>query len=140
MSDVESELHVHGRLGHAGAPSVDDGDQRAVQFVHVALGQQPAPTAGLVLHLQEDRGEGGWSWLRKGVRKGLLRRYHVSLRGDAEGERVDASGGENGQVRRQGAAGGQSDFLLEAAAGRQHRGEAAVQSFQLVKHLRVARL
>lgn len=51
MCDVENELHVHGGLGHAGTPSVDDGDQRAVQLVHVALGQQPASAAGLVLHL-----------------------------------------------------------------------------------------
>lgn len=39
-------------------------------------------------------------------------------------------------MRRQGAAGSQSDFLLEAAAGRQHRRQAAVQSFELVEHLR----
>lgn len=65
MCDVEGELHVHGSLGHAGASSVDDGDQRAVQFVHVTLGQQPAPTAGLVLHLREDREEERWPWLRK---------------------------------------------------------------------------
>lgn len=80
VCDVESELHVHGSLGHAGAPSVDDGDQGAVQFVHVTLGQQPAPTAGLVLHLREDREEDSWSWLRTVIPKGLLRRYHVSLR------------------------------------------------------------
>lgn len=36
----------------------------------------------------------------------------------------------------QSAAGSQSDFLLEAAAGRQHRCEAAFWSLELVKHLR----
>lgn len=67
VCDVESELHVHGSLGHAGAAPVDDGDQRAVQFVHVTLGQQPAPAAGLVLHLKEDRGEESRSWRRKAI-------------------------------------------------------------------------
>ena len=51
MRDVEEELHVHGDLGHAGTAAVDDGDQGAVQVVHVALGEQPAPRARLVLHL-----------------------------------------------------------------------------------------
>lgn len=53
MHDVEDELHVHGGLRHAGAPSMDDGDQSAVQLVHVALGEESAPGAGLVLHLGE---------------------------------------------------------------------------------------
>lgn len=63
VCDVEYELHVHGSLWHAGAPAVDDGDQRAVQFVHVALGQQPASTASLVLHLhKEAEEEVGSAW------------------------------------------------------------------------------
>lgn len=68
VCDVESELHVHGSLGYAGATSVDDGDQGAVQFVHVPLGEQPASTAGLVLHLNEDREEESRSWLRKVIK------------------------------------------------------------------------
>lgn len=63
VCDVENELHVHGSLRYAGTASVDDGDQRAVQFVHVALGQQPASAAGLVLHLhKEAEGALGSSW------------------------------------------------------------------------------
>lgn len=63
VCDVENELHVHGSLGYAGTPSVDDGDQRAVQFIHVTLGQQPASTASLVLHLHKEAEEevgSGW--------------------------------------------------------------------------------
>lgn len=61
--------------------------------------------------------------------------YHICLRGDAESERVDAAGGENSKVRRQSAAGGQSDLLLKDAAGRQHRHKAAVWSLELIEHL-----
>lgn len=52
VRNVKDELHVHGGLGDAGAASVDDGDQGAVQLVHVALGEELASAAGLVLHLQ----------------------------------------------------------------------------------------
>ena len=38
-------------------------------------------------------------------------------------------------MRRQSAAGGQSHLLLEHAAGRQHRREAAVRGLELVEHL-----
>lgn len=61
--------------------------------------------------------------------------HHVSLRGDAKRERVDAAGGEDGEVRSQSAAGGQSHLLLKDAAGRQHRGEAAVRILELVEDL-----
>lgn len=62
VSDVENELHVHGGLGYAGSASVDDGDQRSVQFVHVALGQQPTSAARLVLHLDPETEEEGGCW------------------------------------------------------------------------------
>lgn len=52
VRDVEDELHVHGGLRDAGAASVDDGDEGAVQLVHVALGEELASAAGLVLHLR----------------------------------------------------------------------------------------
>lgn len=140
VCDVEKELHVHGSLWYAGTPSVDDGDERAVQFVHVALGQQPASTASLVLHLHKEAEEKVGSFWEIHTHKRILirgyRSYHVSLCWDAESEWVDASRGENSQVRRQSAAGSQSDFLLEAAAGRQHRLEGAFCSLELVKHLR----
>lgn len=51
VCDVKDELHVHGSLRYARAASVDDGDQSAVQFVHVALREEPASAASLVLHL-----------------------------------------------------------------------------------------
>ena len=53
MRDVEDELHVHGRVRHAGTTSMDDRDQSAVQLVHVALREEPASPASLVLHLRE---------------------------------------------------------------------------------------
>lgn len=52
VRNVKDELHVHGGLRDAGAASVDDGDQGAVQLVHVALGEELASAAGLVLHLR----------------------------------------------------------------------------------------
>lgn len=52
VCDVKDELHVHGGLGDAGAASMDDRDQSAVQLVHVALGEELASAAGLVLNLQ----------------------------------------------------------------------------------------
>lgn len=52
VCDVKDELHVHGSLWDAGAASVDDGDQGAVQLVHVALGEELTSAASLVLHLQ----------------------------------------------------------------------------------------
>lgn len=67
VCDVEHELHVHGSLGYAGTASVDDGDQRAVQFVHVALGQESATAASLVLHLHKNRRK-GWFWLRNTIK------------------------------------------------------------------------
>lgn len=51
VCDVKDELHVQGGLRYARAASVDDGDQSAVQFVHVALREEPASAASLVLHL-----------------------------------------------------------------------------------------
>lgn len=51
VCDVKDKLHVHGSLWYTGATSMDDGDQSAVQFVHVALREEPASTASLVLHL-----------------------------------------------------------------------------------------
>lgn len=72
VRDVENELHVHGSLGNAGATSVDDGDQRAVQFVHVALGQQPASGAGLVLHLSKEAEGGSRCWLTKTIKNHRL--------------------------------------------------------------------
>lgn len=51
MCNVKDELQVHGSLWYTGATSMDDGDQSAVQFVHVALREEPASTASLVLHL-----------------------------------------------------------------------------------------
>ncbi len=51
VCDVEGELHVHCSLWNACATSVDDGDQSAVQLVHVALREEASSTAGLVLHL-----------------------------------------------------------------------------------------
>lgn len=80
VRDVENELHVHGSLGNAGATSMDDGDQRAVQFVHVALGQQPASGAGLVLHLSKETEEESRWWLTKTIKKNTDSCYHVSLR------------------------------------------------------------
>lgn len=61
--------------------------------------------------------------------------YHIGLCRDAKRERVDATGGKNSQVRSQSAAGSQSNLLLKGAAGRQHRHQAAVWSFELVEHL-----
>lgn len=52
--------------------------------------------------------------------------HHVSLCGDAERERVDAAGGENGEVRSQSAAGGHRHLLLKHAAVGHHRRQAAV--------------
>lgn len=52
MSDVEDELHVHGGLRYAGATAVDDGNQGAVQLVHVALREESTSATGLVLHLR----------------------------------------------------------------------------------------
>lgn len=52
VCDVEDELHVHGSLRHTSATSMDDGDQSAVQLVHVALREEPASGASLVLHLR----------------------------------------------------------------------------------------
>lgn len=57
VCDVEDELHVHGSLGDTGAPAMDDGDQSAVQLVHVALREEPAPAARLVLHLRGAQGD-----------------------------------------------------------------------------------
>lgn len=55
VCDVEDELHVHGGLRDTRAASVDDGDQGAVQLVHVALREEAASAAGLVLHLRARR-------------------------------------------------------------------------------------
>lgn len=52
MSDEEDELHVHGGLRYAGATAVDDGNQGAVQLVHVALREESTSATGLVLHLR----------------------------------------------------------------------------------------
>lgn len=52
VCNVKDKLHVHGGLGDAGTASMDDRDQGAVQLVHVALGEELASAAGLVLHLQ----------------------------------------------------------------------------------------
>ena len=57
MCYVEDKLHVHGSVRDTGTTSVNDGDQSAVQFVHVALGEEPAPPPRLVLHLREREGE-----------------------------------------------------------------------------------
>lgn len=135
VCDVKDELRVHGRLRYARAASVDDGDQSAVQFVHVALREEPASAASLVLHLgggkkkrhtdvQTHAHDAEFDWKHHMFNTASLTMrfffYHICLRGDAERERVDAAGGENSKVRRQSAAGGQSDLLLKDAAGRQH--------------------
>lgn len=78
VCDVEKELQVHGRLGHAGAAPVDDGDQSAVQLVHVALGQQAATAAGLVLHLDGGAEDESHNHDRDPDR-GPGKRYHVGL-------------------------------------------------------------
>lgn len=54
MCDVKDELHVHGSLWYTSTPSMDDRDQSVVQFIHVALREEPASTASLVLHLGEE--------------------------------------------------------------------------------------
>ena len=57
VCDVEDELHVHSSLWDTSTTSVDDGDQSAVQLVHVALREEPTSAAGLVLHLRADTAE-----------------------------------------------------------------------------------
>lgn len=52
VCDVEDKLHVHGSLWNTSTTSVDDGDQSAVQLVHVVLREQSASRASLVLHLR----------------------------------------------------------------------------------------
>ena len=49
---VVDKLDIHGYLWHTGSASVDDGNEGAVQLVHVALGKEPASRARLVLHLR----------------------------------------------------------------------------------------
>lgn len=133
VSDVEDELHVHGSLRHAGATSVDDGDQGAVQLVHVALREQPSCAAGLVLHL---RAQTTFSRSYTPQRRAAsAASYHIGLGGDAKAERVDAGGGEDGEVRSESAAGGHGDLLLKHAAGRENGRQAAVGSLELVEDL-----
>lgn len=54
VCDVEDELHVHGSLWDTSAASMNDGDQGAVQLVHVALREEFSSRACLVLHLVEN--------------------------------------------------------------------------------------